>query len=410
MKRHGMAWLVLASLASSVVAADWPQFLGPDRNGISPEKGLARAWPAEGPKVLWTAEMGRGFGGACIQGGKVYVLDRPDERTETLRCLDLAKGEKEWEFSYAAPARIIMEPGSRPVPAADENHVYTIGAAGHIHCIDKKTRQPVWKKHLIEDFGGSAAPDTGVCQSPLLYKDTVIVAPLTGQVGVVALDKATGKEVWKSPALGTQKYSSPLVITAGGVEQVVILGTESLDAVQVGSGKPLWKFTDWRSTQPVPNPVPVGQDRLFFAGGYGLGFHLLKLTRQGETFAVSSLASGRRPAPTLQTPILYEGSLYVNSGRGGLMCVDLDGTTKWEAPRGSPQDLGNLVIADGLIYKIDSTNGVLTMVEAAASAYKELGRAQVLQGDKIWGPMALSDGKLVLRDLTQMKCVDVRRP
>jgi len=408
-KRTGLALLAMVVAASASSGADWPQFLGPDRNGVSPEKGLARSWPADGPEVLWTVELSRGFGGACIQGGKVYVLDRDKRGAETLRCLDLATGKEDWTFSYDAPGQM-MEPGSRSVPAADENNVYTIGAMGHIHCVSKATHKPVWKGHLMDDFGGGKL-QTGVCQCPLLHEDTLIVAPLTAKAGVVALDKATGKIVWQSPAVGTQKYASPTIIKAGGVEQVVVLGSNSLEAVQVGTGKPLWKFTGWRSNQPVPNPIAIDKDRLFFTCGYGMGFHQLQLSKQGDKFGVESLASGRRPASMLQAPVFHRGAVFMNASPGGLTCAAPDGKVKWQTPRvRGQQELGGFIIADGLIYKMNSTNGVLTMIEASTAEYKELGKASILKGEKIWGPMALSDGKLVLRDLTQMKCVNVKAP
>lgn len=145
--------IVVMATACNSLAADWPQYLGPDRNSTSPETGLLRSWPQDGPEVLWAVAVGRGYGGPVIQDGKVYVRDRDDEVGDSLRCFDLSSGKELWNFSYDAPGSVSF-PGSRSVPTVDGNHIYSCGHNGDLYCIDMNTRKPVWNKNVWTDFGG----------------------------------------------------------------------------------------------------------------------------------------------------------------------------------------------------------------------------------------------------------------
>ena len=158
--------------AAANAGADWPQFQGPDRNGISLETGIARAWPEGGPRVLWTASLAKGFAGPAIRDGEVYLLDRVDNTQDVLRCFDLATGEEKWTFAYDAPGSVGM-PGSRTPPTVDENYVYTVGMMGDLHCIDRKTHKKVWHRNIMKDFGIEEFT-WGVVQAPSLYKDLAL--------------------------------------------------------------------------------------------------------------------------------------------------------------------------------------------------------------------------------------------
>jgi hypothetical protein len=170
----GGALVALAPLPAP--GADWPQFQGPGASGISPETGLARSWPEGGPPALWTLQVGTGFGGAAVQGGEVYLLDRLGDTQDALRCLDLATGRELWRFAYDAPGEL-PHPGSRQVPSVADRLVYTVGPFGHVQAVDRRTHRSAWSRHLLNDFGGGKVPEWGFAQCPLVYGDTVIVAP-----------------------------------------------------------------------------------------------------------------------------------------------------------------------------------------------------------------------------------------
>ena len=149
-------------------AQDWPQYLGPDRNGTSPQQNLLRTWPAGGPEVLWSAEAGIGYGGPVVVDGKVYLLDRDDQVGDMMRCFDLSSGKELWSFGYDAPGSVNY-PGSRSVPTVDGNHVYSCGPYGDLYCIDINTHKPVWNKNIWKDFGGGGIPRWAITQCPLVY-------------------------------------------------------------------------------------------------------------------------------------------------------------------------------------------------------------------------------------------------
>jgi len=148
-------------------AADWPGYFGPKRDSTSTEKGILRTWPKEGPKVLWTAPVGIGFGGPAATGGKVYLLDRDDKIGDNLRCFDLSNGKELWNFAYDAPGRF-DHPGSRSTPTVDGDRVYTCGPLGDLYCVNTGTHKPVWNKNIWKDFGGNQLPRWAITQNPLI--------------------------------------------------------------------------------------------------------------------------------------------------------------------------------------------------------------------------------------------------
>jgi outer membrane protein assembly factor BamB len=273
--------------------------------------------------------------------------------------------------------------------------------------VDAATGKAVWRRHLLKDFG-AALPPAGVCQSPLLVGETVVVAPLSDDVGVAALEKATGNVAWKSAPVGPQMYASPVAARVDGVDQVVVVSRTAVAGVEVGTGKVLWTFDGWRCNHPATNPTPIGDGRFFWAASYGLGGVMFKVARQGEAFTVSPLFENRRCRPVMHNTLLYGGHLYANSN--ALMCLDLEGNLKWSSARTARFEMGGLLIADGLIFVLDGAGGTLTLVQADPSEYRELASARVLDGPQVWAPMALADGKLLVRDARQMKCLDVSAP
>jgi len=411
MRRLLLIALVTACLAAAAVGEEWFQFLGPNRNGVSPEKGLLRKWPAGGPKVLWTIDVGPGFGGAAIRDGKAYILDRAGDEQDVLRVLDVATGKEEWRYAYDAPGHASHH-GSRSTPAVDDKYIFTVGLFGHFHCIDKAAHKVVWKKHLLEDYGGKR-PQWAVSQSPFLYKDVVIAAPQSGSVGVVAYEKATGQERWRSEPIGSMYYHSPFATTVGGAEQIIMQTTSHVAGLGSTDGKVLWKYGFRVSVAGIPVPTPLGDDRFFLTGGYEAGSEIIQVERQGGGFAAKRLHRFDEVGSHVQQPILYKGYVYAvcntNKMRNGMVCFGLDGQIKWKTGRDPFLCKGNtLLTGDGLFFQMDGESGELHIVEPSPDGFKSLDKVKLLGGKEIWGPMALSDGKLVIRDQSQMKCLDVR--
>lgn len=401
----GAAAMMLA--CGAVSAADWAGFMGPNGTGTVKNAGVARAWPAGGPKVLWTVETGPGFGGPAIAGGKVYMLDRVRGRQDRLRVFDLKTGKEDWSYSYAARGRV-SHPGSRSTPFVDGEFVYTVGTFGHMHCINIKTHKVVWSTDISQAFGARRG-GWGFAQSPLVVGDVVVVSVQSATHGLAALNKRTGEEVWQSdPIGGADCYSSPMLTTIGQVKQILMFQKGALAGVAPADGKILWKYTGYTCRRSIPNPVVMPDGRIFITSGYGAGCAMVRVTRSAGTFAVTELFKDKRSGSKVPPALLYDGHIYSNTETGdGLQCMSVDGEVKWKTGRELSLSLGSLLIADDLLFVIGGSSGVLHLVEASAKGFKQLAQAKLLGGREIWAPMALSDGKLIIRDQSQMKCVDV---
>ena len=413
MRALQVALLSIQAVLVSQAYADWPQFLGPNRTGVSPEEGLARSWPEGGPRELWTVKVGAGFGGPSIRDGKVYLLDRTGDKTDALRCIDMSDGKELWRFSYDTPSGDLGGyPGSRGTPAVDDEYVFAVGPFGHFHCISQATHKPVWKKNLLKDFGGRL-PGWGVSQSPILYKNMVIVAPQTHKAGVVAYARATGDVLWRSEPMGDMQYTSPLITRIHGVDQVVMLNKGQVRGIDLRNGKTLWTYEGWTCRIPIPSPTHVGDGRIFLTGDYKAGSAMFEVTKSKDgTFTTTELFKKKAIGSHIHNALLHDDHLYLNASRDGkgLVCLGLDGTVKWQTGDSPSFDLGGgLIVADGMIYIVHGQTGELHLVEANPDAYRELGKVKFLDGPNIWAPMALSKGKLVIRDQRQMKCLDVKR-
>lgn len=419
MKCKIMLMAVILTITACMSLADWPQYLGPDRNAISPEKGLLRSWPEAGPQVLWTVSLGEGYGGAAISQGQVYVLDRIGNEKDVLRCLDLLTGKEQWSFDYEAQGRV-QHPGSRSTPTIDGNYIYTCGSFGDLYCFDKNTHKPVWHKNVWKDFQEGGVPSWAISQNPLIYADTVIAASQTRKAGVVAYDKLTGQVKWASPALvGGVGYVSPKIVKIDGNDNLVMItagrrggGGGAVIGMDPKDGKQLWIYRGWSCQIPIPNVTEIGDGRLFVTGGYRAGSAMIKVEKTGDSYAVTEVYKTDDFGTHVHPAILYKGYLYghctTNTRRDGMVCMSVDGKLMWKTGRSPVFDKGGFILADGLILSVDGRVGILYLIEPDPAGYKELAKAKLLGTSECWGPLALDDGKLLIRDQKQMKCVIVR--
>ena len=419
--RVRLTTLIVTLFVACAFAEDWPQYYGPKRDGTSTEKGLLRTWPREGPKVLWTAPVRIGYGGPAASGGKVYLLDRDDKVGDRLRCLDLSNGIELWAFSYDAPGRF-DHPGSRTTPTVDGNNVYTCGPLGDLYCISISTHKPVWKKNIWRDFGGTDLPVWAITQNPLLYGNLLIVAPQTSQAGVVAYDKLTGEVKWKSTALsGKVGYVSPSIVKVGGADHLVMI-TASLGrgrtasggtvcGIDPPSGRVLWTYDNWQCSIPVPHAVDAGEGRVLITGGYNAGAAMIKVQKKEDgNYGVTELFKNVDFGAHTQPPILYKGHFYaqytINERSDGLVCMSMDGQVKWKTGEEPAFNKGGSVLADGLLLSVDG-NKTLYLIDPDPSGFKPLASAELLEQGENWAPIALVDGKLLIRDQKHLKCLTV---
>ena len=422
---------------------DWPHYLGPNDNATSSETGLAKTWPEEGPKVLWTVPLGAGYGAPAVYDGKVYLLDRIGSEQDALRCYDLETGKEEWNFAYDANGRV-GHPGSRSVPSVNEKYVYTCGPHGDVYCFDRKTHKPVWNKSLSRDFGPAPRLGWGYGHNPTLYKNMLFVPPMTSEAGAAALDAETGDVLWTSdPLPGRASYASVAIINVGGEDHVVAISAlnsprgrrrgrsrdsnpaENAESAQTpaanqgaivglnpNDGKELWRYTGWQCRIPVANLVTIGDGRFFITGGYEAGCAMLRIEKKGQNYTVTELFKNPVFGTHVHPPLLYKDHLYghcsTNESRNGLVCMSLDGDIQWKTGSDPIFDKGGLMLADGRIYSVDGNEGFLYMIDPSPDGFKPIAKAKLLGGNEIWAPLTLVDGKLLIRDQQQMKCVLVK--
>jgi outer membrane protein assembly factor BamB len=420
--------LLCISAFNSATAQDWPQYLGPARNSMSEQKNLLRTWPQQGPEVLWTTEVGIGFGGPVVKGGKVYLLDRDDKVGDKMRCFDLASGKELWSFSYDSPGSV-MFPGSRSVPAVDGNRVYSCGPNGDLYCIDINTHKPIWNKNVWTDYGGAKVPTWAISQCPVVYGDLLIIASQAPKAGVVAYEKLTGKVKWATPSLGAVGYVSPAVVKVGKEDHVVMItasagrGESASGGKVVGidplTGKILWEYGNWQCSIPAPSAVDAGDSKMLISGGYNAGSAMIKVEKKADgTYSVNELFKNPDFGAHTQPPVLVNSYFYAqystNERKDGLVCMGMDGKVKWITRRAPLFDKGGIILADGLLLVTDGS-AKLYLIEPDPTAFKAISSAELLKGDsgdqrfptQNWAPLALADGKLLIRDQSRLMCVKV---
>jgi outer membrane protein assembly factor BamB len=436
---------------TNVYAQDWPQFLGSDRNSTSDQKDILRSWPEAGPEVLWTVDLGIGYGGPVVKDGKVYLLDRDDEVGDNLKCFDLSTGEELWDFSYEAPGSV-MFPGSRSVPAIDGGLIYSCGPYGDLYCIDVNSHKPVWNKNVWTDFGGDPGNDTidyggfggngnfpiwAISQCPLVYGDLLIIASQAPEAGVVAYNKTSGDIKWKTPNLGNETYVSPTVVKIDGKDHIVMITSSTnpigrpelpmtpgnIVGIEPFSGDILWKYSEWECHISVPSAVDAGNNKILVVGGYELGAVMIEVKKQADgSYSTIEIFRTEEFGDQTKPPLFIDGYFYAqfgtNNTRDGLTCMSLDGEIMWKTKRDPDFNKGSMIYADGLILATDGAKS-LYLIEPDPSGFKPLASAELLAskpgdermaarfGTQNWAPMALADGRLLIRDQTHMMCLRV---
>lgn len=390
----------------------WPQFLGPDRNGISSETHLIDAFGPQGPKVVWRVRGGTGMSGIAVDEKQaVTMLERDGE--QTVVAFRLTDGSELWSQSVADGYRNSMGPGPRATPSIADGAIYVFTGEGILAALDPNTGKIQWQHHVVSDFGGKPA-DYGMASSPLVADGLVIVTAGVKGASVVAYHTNTGQLAWKSgdDAAG---YSSPALLTVGGRRQIVAVTGEAATGLEPKTGVQLWRYkytTDFHCN--IATPLAVGDD-VFISSGENHGCALLSLKPQGDVFQVTEVWKSFGPTSVMrnewQTSILLDGFLYGLDNVGGagpitnLNCVNVKtGARVWQKPRFGK---GNLIAADGKLY-VPTVDGDLVIVRANPQRFEELSRATLFDGTR--QAPALSNGRLYVRDSAEILCVDIRSP
>ncbi|HKQ61474.1 MAG TPA: PQQ-binding-like beta-propeller repeat protein [Candidatus Polarisedimenticolaceae bacterium] len=391
--------LAVAATAGAF-AVDWPQFRGPNRDGVSTETGLLKSWPETGPKVLWRAALGEGYSGLAVVRGRLYTAVGQGS-DELVLCLDAAGGKELWRTRIDAKWLDDQGNGPRSTPTVDGAMVYLLGGRAKLVALGAQDGKQVWAHDLQQEYGATI-PQWGVSSSPLVEGELLLVEVGGPHALFVAFDKKTGKEAWRSQG-GVAGYSAPLAINVGGVRQVLFFSGKKLYAVSPKDGSVYWEVP-WETSYDVNAAMPVfiAPDKVFISSGYDKGAALLRIKVAGGKPAVESVWQNRVMKNHFSSSVLVGGYLYGFDDKT-LKCIDpQSGEGKWMT-RGFGH--GSLLYADGHLIVLGD-HGQLALVEATPQEYREKAKTTPFQ-TKTWTMPTLVDGKLYLRDQSELIVLQV---
>ena len=388
--------------------AEWPGFRGVNRDNVSPDKGLLKAWGKAGPKLLWKGVgVGDGFSSVSVVGDKVYTMGDKG-RSSFIHALSRSTGKLLWSAKVGDAGGNIS--GTRCTPSVDGGFAYGIGQFGDLVCAETKAGKEVWRKSFKNDFGGRAGA-WNFTESPLIDGERLVCTPGGNEATMVALDKKTGDEVWKCPAKLTAGYASPVISEAGGVKQYVQLTAGGTIGVRASDGKLLWRNNRFDgNTANIPTPI-VLKDQVFSCAGYGQGGMLLTLSASGEKVTATEEYFERKLNNKHGGVVIVGDYAFADSDDGGRpYCAEWKtGKVLWTRGRvGSGSGSASVTYADGSLY-VRYSNGWVALVPAVAKGYSESGSFKIPNSDtNSWAHPVVVGGRLYLREKDVVWCYDVR--
>lgn len=398
--------------AKGLRADDWPQFLGPQRNGVSNEKGLLAAFPKDGPAIIWQRNVGEGYSGPVIAGDRLILFHRVGD-DEVVECLNAATGKELWKFPYPTAYSDMLGKGDGPrsTPVISGDKLVTLGAEGTLHCLSLATGKKIWSRSLTKEYK-TPLGYFGVGTSPVVEQDRVLinVGGKDAGTGIVAFELASGKEAWRATD-DPPSYSSPVVCTVGNTRLAVFFTRTGAVILNAKSGAVVYQQR-WRSRSDASvnaaTPLIIG-DQAFFSASYDTGALLLKLKANGaeEVWTDEKIMSNQ-----YNTCIYHDGHLYGFHGRqdspvpATLRCFDV----KTRKIRWQEEKFGNgtMILADGRLI-ILTEKGNLCLVDATPEAFRETARFRILDASPSRAQIALSAGRLYARDQKKLVCVNLAK-
>jgi outer membrane protein assembly factor BamB len=385
--------------------AEWPEWRGPERTGVSSETGLLEAWPAGGPPVAWKiAEVGSGFSSFSVVGGRIYIMTKREDGEYTV-AYDAANGSEIWARRTGERYSNSKGGGPRATPTVAGDLLYVLGANGDLACLATKDGSVRWSVNVLERFGTENIK-WGISESPLVDGDLVMVLTGSPAGSLVAFHRFDGKVVWQSAGMDDEPgYASALVRDVGGVRQVIHFTDDAAVGVRVSDGKPLWRYE--RAANSTANcATPVYSDsHVFVTSGYDTGGALLELTSAGGETTAREVYFTRDMMNHHGGVVLVDGYLYGFSN-SILTCMDFKtGEVMWQD---RSVGKGSLTAAGGMLYVLGEDGGV-ALVEAAPGGYREASRFQLeSKPRKSWAYPVVAGGRLYIRNYDDLYSFDVK--
>ena len=409
----GKATPSLPSLAEGLggVSKDYPQFLGPHRNGTLQGIKLGRDWSERPPQLLWRQPIGAGWSAFAVVGNLAITQEQRGEY-EMVVCYDLHSGQERWSHGdhdryEATPAGV----GPRATPTIVEDRVYTLGATGILNCLDLATGERIWSEDILYDNNAELA-SWGMSGSPLVLDDLVVVSA-GGKNGksLVAYHKDTGERVWGSGS-SPAGYSSPLITTLADVPQILIFNYGNVAAHDPNGGQVLWQQPWPNTTECIAQPVPLPEDRLFVSSGYGIGCKLFQIAHDADNQLKATLVWETPRLKAKFTNVIHRHGYIYGLDDGVLVCLDLaDGQRKWKRGR---YGHGQVILVDGPdeikdqsgLLLVSAESGDILLVEVNPNESKELARFPAL-ASKTWNNPALAGQYLLVRNDREAACYEL---
>lgn len=407
---------VILATAIPVPAADWPGWRGPNRDGISPERGLLQRWPQEGPKLVWKAtDIGSGYSTPSVVGDRLYLLANEGLENEFVAAISASDGKRVWSTrlgNVGQPNQMPRFPAARSTPTVEGAVLYALGSDGDLACLDAGSGRIIWRKNLRSDFGGKPGA-WAYAESPLIDGDALVATPGGSEATLVALNKKTGEVIWKAPIPegGDAAYASALAVEVGGIRQYVQLLQKGLVGVEAKTGKRLWRFGKPVSRYDTNIPTPIFGEGIVYVGSAGTGAGAVRLQAKDGGMTAEPLYFEANLPSAIGGAVKVGDYLYGTTG-SGLLCLEFQtGEVKWK-----DRALGaaSLCFADGRLY-LHGENGEVALVEPSPDGYREQGRftppdppKRINNMEKAWVYPVVAGGRLYLRDHGCLWCYEIR--
>jgi len=390
--------LLLCTLAWG---ADWPQWRGLNRDGISLETGLLDSWPKGGPPVVWKIQgLGEGYSSAAVAGGRLFIQGQQGSE-EYVLALDADTGKQLWRAHTGIPFNESRGHGPRSTPTVDGGRVYALAADGMLVCLETATGKTIWGYNIVDHFHGRV-PHWGISESPLVEGNRVIVTPGGPGAAVVALDKMSGKVLWSSQS-DPAGYSSPVAFDLGGARRLAVFTSEAALGLDFASGQLLWRYERVANrTANIATPI-IHDGEIFLSSNYGTGCVLLKMAAGGSA---SEVYFNRDMQNHYSTSVLVGEYLY---GFSSSILTAMKFQTGEVAWRNRSVGKGSLIYAEGHLYCLGE-DGVVGLVEATPAEYREKSRFEIPKGGyPTWSQPVIANGKLYLREQDNLYCYNIKK-
>jgi len=386
--------------------SDWPQWRGPERNGVSKDTGLLRQWPGPGPQRAWSiSSLGEGYGSLAIKGDRIFIQGSRD-RASVVFCLNRADGKVVWSAALGTKVNKDVGNGPRSTPTVDNDRVYAMTENGDLACLNASNGVPVWRKNILREFGGSN-PGWLISESPLIDGARVIVTPGGRGAGMVALDKMTGKEVWRAKDLSDEAaYSSAIAADVGGVRTIMNFTSRAAVGVRASDGKLMWSNSSAANNAANCTTPVFADNKVFFTSSYGQGAALLGLSAQSGEVKAKELYFTKNMMNHHGGVVLVNGYIYGFHGDAALTCIEFATGKRMWVNRSVGK--GSLAYADGMLYLLSESH-VVGLAEASPNSYAEKGRFTIPDtGRPSWAHPVVVGGKLYVRDQGTLTVYDVK--